>query len=294
MTKLYGIINKNVDEIQNEISRIIYESDGFNMLYVSIGGKLNEYAVQFRENPKKKYATNSRQQMYPRFLRNRHQKNKILIIAVDNFRDRFVFENNKKIIEDILDDNVTFVMINYLFNTTTLGIFMQFITKVAKNNEIERSRFMICNFVKHLNEPNIRELRDEEMIPETIHRILSLPENSEYSDGFYEWFGYRFYLYNFIYRYKPYAKRLILDIELFMENQQNDNNMKSISVLQNMALVQFLDNVFDITMYIDDESNDTNFGISLKTYLYDKKQIIMPLPDLLERTDNYSDQSIQF
>lgn len=274
MSPIYGIINKNIDDIHSEIGRIIYESGEFNMIYVSIGGKLNEYTVQFRENARKQHPTNSRQQMYPTFLRHRNQTNKILIIAIDNFRDRFIFENNKQIIENIMENNVTFIMVNYQFNKQSLILFTQFITKIAKNNEIDKNMFIICNFVKHLNEPNIREHRDEEMIPKTIQSVLN--ESSEYSDCFYEWFGYRFYLYNFIYRYKPYEfglhlGRLIPDIEFLIEKQTKDN-MKSVSVVQNSALIKFLDNVYDITGGVDNDDY-TNMTVSLKKYLSINKQL---------------------
>ena len=289
MSQIYGIINKNIDEIHSEIGRIIYESESFNMIYVSIGGKLNEYTVRFRENTQKEYPTNAIEQMYPTFLQNRNQKNKILIIAIDNFRDRFIFENNKQIIGKKIANNVTFIMINYQFDKTSLISFTKFITRIAKNNEINKNMFIICNFVKHLNEPNIRELRDEEMIPKTIQLVLN--ESSEYSDCFYEWFGYRFYLYNFIYRYKPYEfglhlGRLIPDIVFLIENQTKDN-MKSVSVVQNSELIKFLDNIYDITNRVDND-DDTNIAVSLKKYLSINKQLVTSMSERKSSTDQYT------
>lgn len=279
MSNFHGILNKNVDEINAEISRIIHESENFDMIYVSIGGKINENYVTFRSPDKvtgKRYQTNSVYQMYPRFLENRTPNCKILIIAIDNFKDRFLYERNKQEVNESLDDNVTFIMANYQFNQETLTIFISYITRIAKNNEIVKENFMICNYVKHLNEPNIREFRDEEMIPRTIQSVLNIPEFIEYTECFYDWFGYRFYLYNFLYKYKNNTMligltRVIPDLESIVESQI-ENNTNDIMVVQNTPILRFLDNVYDITTFVKQDS--MKMTISLKQYLLNHGQLV--------------------
>lgn len=279
MSNFHGLLNKNVDEINAEISRIIHESENFDMIYVSIGGKLNEHHVQFRSPEKvagKSYQTNSARQMYPRFLEDRSPNCKILVIAIDNFKDRFLYERNKEDVKDLLDDNVTFIMANYQFNEASLTLFISYITRIAKNNEIAKENFMICNYVKHLNEPNIREFRDEEMIPRTIQSVLNRPDFIEYTECFYDWFGYRFYLYNFLYRYKYNSilmgiTTVVPDLESIVEGQIQ-NNSKDIMVVQSTPILRFLDNVYDITTYAKKDS--TKMTTSLKEYLLDHNQLI--------------------
>lgn len=279
MANLHCLLNKNVDEINAEISRIVHESESFDMIYISIGGKINEPYVEFRSPDKvkgKNYRTNSIYQMYPRFLENRSPNCKILVIAVDNFKDRFLYERNKEDVKDLLDDNVTFIMANYQFVQTTLTTFISNITRIAKNNEVAKENFMICNYVKHLNEPNIREFRDEEMIPRTIQDVLNTTEFIEYTECFYDWFGYRFYLYNFLYKYKYNSilmgiTRVVPDLESIVEGQIQ-NNSKDIMVVQNTPILRFLDNVYDITSNARKDS--TKMTGSLKQYLLDHDQLV--------------------
>lgn len=279
MSNFHGLLNKNIDGIKTEIGKILHESEAFDMIYVSIGGKLNEQYVEFRGPGKvtgKSYPTNSVYQMYPRFLEERSPNRRILIIAVDNFIDRFLYEKNKQCITDILDHNVTFIMINYQFTKETLTIFISYITRIAKNNEIDKGNFMICNYVKHLNEPNLREFRDEEMIPRTIQDVLNTPEFLEYTECFYDWFGYRFYLYNFIYKYKINSiliglTRIVPDLESIIECQVQ-NNISTILVVQNAAILRFLDNIYDITTPVKEET--VIMTVSLKQYLLDHDQLI--------------------
>lgn len=279
MSNFHGLLNKNIDGIKTEIGKILHESEAFDMIYVSIGGKLNEQYVEFRGPDKvtgKSYPTNSVYQMYPRFLEERSPNRRILIIAVDNFIDRFLYEKNKQCITDILDHNVTFIMINYQFTKETLTIFISYITRIAKNNEIDKENLMICNYVKHLNEPNLREFRDEEMIPRTIQDVLNTLEFLEYTECFYDWFGYRFYLYNFIYKYKINSiliglTRIVPDLESIIECQVQ-NNISTILVVQNAAILRFLDNIYDITTPVKEET--VIMTVSLKQYLLDHDQLI--------------------
>lgn len=241
------IIKEKIDELWNT-------RNGYHMVYVSIGSQYNESHVQFNTPSKiqnKQFVTNASQQMIPHFLRYRSEEQNILIIAIDYYRTDQKIYTNRVLLEKHMDDNMDIIMINQYCSQTFLEEFIGMLFTKIKHHNIDSNNVMICNYVKHLNNPNALEERTETMIPTTIQNILDHPHFSQYSKCFYEWFGYRFYLYNFIYNYKNCRMafsgyNFINELETFMKCQYDDN-MKSTAVVQNVNTIRFWESIYDIT-----------------------------------------------
>jgi hypothetical protein len=128
---------------------------------------------------------------------------------------------------------------------------------LCDENQIEMNNVMICNYVKHLNIPNFIEENAEIMIPETIQNTLNSLSPDKYSYCFYQWFGYRFYMYNFIYRYKRHLVYEIFNyatiLEKLFENNGSYNNRNTIT---SKGFSEFLENIYDITD-VNKQSNIT-------------------------------------
>jgi hypothetical protein len=148
---------------------------------------------------------------------------------------------------------------------------MGYIVSLATNHSIPPEKVMICNFVKFMGSPNVMEMSAEKNIPEVIQKCLDL---TEYSNCFYEWFGYRFYLYNFIYNYKKYGEYIFMYRELIRELENSIKKRYSdpfmVTVIQDEKILRFWDNVFDLSSPTDEAHG---LAISLKNYLTEHGQL---------------------
>jgi len=267
-----------------------------NRVYVSIGGKLNDKYVYFQRPThisNTRFPVNSIEQMVPLFIRDNNPDNKTLTIIIDNFNSKPVYDLNCLLLNKLPCQNMDIILIHHRFIESSLTLFMQYIIQLCNVCSIKPERFMICNYVKHMNRPNFLEDHDEKMIPKTIQSILDDDDNTKYENCFYEWFGYNFYLYNLIYNYKncmylhrvPYLKQ---DLENLIQKHCIDNK-KYISVIQSTGLLKFLGEIYDIT---GPETGDNGkMATSILKVLFDTNQIMSPLADSSYNIQTYDDSN---
>jgi hypothetical protein len=266
------------------IIRELNEENAFKKIYVSIGSKINEKSVTFN-NPKlldrrtnqpilPKSSTNAFCQMIPEFLLS-DSNNRILVLVIDQFSNDSNYEINHALIDRSLSEsesNVNVILFDQLFSIYTLENFLTRLTKFVSENSISEKNLLICNYVKFLNNPNVTESESETMIPETIQSLLDKHESGRYAYCFYEWFGYHFYLYNFIYNYKriahlPNISILRDDLTQFIKNRYIDCIFLEKNYNQK---IRFLDNIYDITLPV---SIEQGFTTSLKEYLIENGEL---------------------
>ena len=282
MTSVYTIYGKLIDDILIEIDEYIVElttpTHKLNAIYISIGGKINEKLVYFQQAGtiyKESIRVNSLEQMVPIFLRE-NTNNKTLIIVLDDFSSKPNYELNKNTLNKITNNNIHTILVQHLFTDNTLNTFIRYIINLSKTYEISPNHLMICNYVKHMNIPNYVEKQTEKMIPTVIQKVLN---ESCYSDCFYDWFGYNFYLYNFIYNYNQCIKingvsTLIKDFE-YMIKEQDNNDMNGISVIQNEDLLLLMESVYDITSH-NDVTDTTKIATSIHDLMISRNQLMSP------------------
>jgi hypothetical protein len=281
--RLHPLLNGGILSLHSKIHEITSTEDGicpFTSIYVSIGSKMNERTVQFPAHTTKtspvKYKTNCLNQMVPAFLQTQPLSERPLCIIIDQFTNKTNIEENIRMLQAIPDVNMDICLLNAYCGKSFLRDLVNYIVELAREHAIPQEKVMICNFVKFMGSPNAQELACEDMIPEVIQNTLN---NTVYSNCLYEWFGYRFHLYNFIYNYKNYGQHsfmyrdTIRSLEASIKKRMSDPFM--VSVIQDSATNTLWDNVFDLTTPVSVLRNglDSRLAISLKEYLVENGQL---------------------
>jgi hypothetical protein len=185
------ILNNN---ILSRLSQILTTIQKYDYIYISIGSKPNKSVVPFTPHDK---MSNAYEQMFPVFLQ--RDDTQILIIAIDQFnKNNLTHVSNH--IDNITTDNIDFYILNTLCGKDFLIQFMQLFLEKLKAIDFSSNSLMICNYVRFMNTPNNIEFESEKMIPDVIQS--SLNRTQIYDSCFYQWFGYRYYFYNYVYNYK--------------------------------------------------------------------------------------------
>jgi hypothetical protein len=277
--RIHTLVDGSILNLNQKMFELTASSSStFSSIYISIGSKMNERTVQFSSNSSNKkptkYRTNCLNQMVPVFLQTQPLSQRSLCIIIDQFNNEENLDQNIRLLKTITDVDMDICLINKYCNKLFLEELISYIVEFAKEQAIDPNKMMICNFVKYLGSPNTQELACEGMIPEIIQKTLN---NSIYSECFYEWFGYRFYLYNFIYNYKKYGqysfiyRDAIKDLELSIKKRCEDPFM--VSVIQDTVSNMIWDNVFDLcTPYYEYDTN-VKLATSLKSYLLESGQL---------------------
>jgi hypothetical protein len=243
------------EELLNKIEFIDY-------VYISIGGKINQRYITRNCHSDSKYLrqlTNSTQHLIPNFLKYRENK-KILIISLDQYSNEENFRLNYNIIKQELDNSMTFIFFDTFCDEKFLNDFLTHTISFLKKKSILCDNFMICNYVKFMNEPNLIESKSENEIPKIIYGILQVENNIIYSNCFYEWYGYNYYTYNLIYKYKFYnnfhhfheIRKLFQEYIKTSFSFKDDYEIISITKTSN-----FWDDSIDITSYIHNTKSMT-------------------------------------
>jgi len=245
------------------------------MLYVSIGGKYNEPAVFFQHPEMIKnraISTNAIKQMVPMFLLGRDITTRIIILVIDNFSDPTNKAANQKLISNQLYPNMEAVLLHHDLTKTNISPLMESICRLALDLQVHTDDFMICNYIKFKNEPSAVEAALEEWLPTLTQSVLNRPEFCIYADCLYEWFGYRFYLFNFIYRRRLSAmlfmnyRKIALQFETFLHDRPFDMMYDS-DIVKMTKKTHFWGCVYDITSTTNDSENVGKMALSMKEYI---------------------------
>jgi len=295
---LYEITNRNIDCLFDLINKLkINNRKPFTKIYVSIGSKFNEKDVNIsntnqKNNKNHKFNSNALEQMIPKFLRTNdeiyldndidvdiiidndniktNQKDNILIIIIDNFnKNNNNYAKNCSLLYKVLKPNLNVVLFDKLCKPNFLEDIITRLIQYADIEKISEKNIMICNYVKFMNNPNIIEMESEKMIPEVIQLVLDNCLHGKYAFCFYDWFGYNYYLYNFIYNYKKCKKlsyglmTITQQVEYFIKNRVEDTVVSIDSKLVKKEML-LLENVYDITL---PNYSDKEMTVNFRDYL---------------------------
>lgn len=186
----------------NELSRIDACSDVeeiYHYAYLSFGSKLNEQTVQHSIRP---HSSNASYQMIPQFLRIEPENQRILIIVVDTFSEVESSNLNVAFLESMSKKypHLDIILLDYPISQSGVrSLIDAFIATVSKLR-IPHTNTMIGNFIR-FKHPNIYEDALECELPNAIQRALN---SSEYSQCFYQWYGYAYHTYDNMFCYKTY------------------------------------------------------------------------------------------
>lgn len=263
MTILYNIDTVEVHQLRHTIRNI---TNSFNIkdIYISIGGKFITNISNFFE-----HSNNSNYHIIPIHLISKDTHS--LIIVLDLF-SQIEFDMCRKNITNN-DDNNHIILCNSNCNTLFIEKFILYILKICNDNYISSNNLIICNYIKFKNNPNPSELQASKLIPNVIYSILKRPDNNDYVDCFYEWFGYNQYLYNFIYKYKYYmiyrgAYTQINMLQDTLDKIKKNDNYKLIS--KDIKSINFWKHVYDIT-----DNNNQHQLTSIFDNLYSNRKILI-------------------
>jgi hypothetical protein len=263
------LFDTNSNSFSATLTAVFAQKKKYKYVYVSIGSKYNQHDVYFY-SPKlplaKRVDTNALEQMVPVFLRIKPIDRNVLVIVIDTFNADKDFQMNRRLIQSVLAENIDCILVNmYVMNDNLQELCSKLFAKVLLEN-IHESNCMICNYVKYLNMPNEYERVAEAAIPATIQSVLSQPDFNKYKECYYEWYGYKYSLYNCIYNVS-YAKGNLYfhkrahDLEMKMEQLVNLHR-RPIQVIHDKNIVGLMTHSYDITSPYDVDS-DTGFSLSL-------------------------------
>lgn len=252
-------IETSSNSFGSALDAIFAQKKQYHYVYVSIGSKFNQQDVFFRMSVSdlaKRVDTNTLMQMVPVFLRIKPADQNILVISIDTYHDYHDVKMNRRQIESVLEKNMDCIMINMFCTNDNLRDFCtKLFTKISFHN-IHEANCMICNYVKFMNMPNEVEQMSETMIPVAIQSVLERPEFSKYKNCYAEWCGYKYNLYNCIYKVSSikhdlYLYKRLHDMETFITHTIPLSRLVHDTKLQNL-----LENSYDISSYHDVDDNN--------------------------------------
>lgn len=212
-----------------------------NNVYLSIGTKYHKDVVN------EKFNNNGYNQILPSFLRN--NENKSLVIVIDTFNENEL-DNIYMDLEIMTSTNdIKYVVINHFCTKKNIKILLQTIVELLEKFNVDQHHFIIANYIRFYNNPNIFEVESERDVPVSIQEQLDNLNEGKYKGCFYQWFGYREKFYNYLYCYK---ERYIFScnieslslIEKIISKFENSN---STIVIQNEHIIKMMKNILCIT-----------------------------------------------
>lgn len=235
----------------------IFKNKIYDYVYVSIGSKYNQQDVYFYSqtmNVANRRDTNALYQMVPLFLYTKPSSKTILNITIDIFRNDHELLFNKRLIESTDIDNMDNLIINMTCNEETIREFGETLLLKLLNNNISETDFMLCNYVKFMNSPNPEEIDAENNIPIYLEKIFK-GEYLKYINSYYEWYGYKYNLYNCIYNVSYGKKDICLyNTTTILNNKinilHNQNIRKSIN---EKKIIELMVNSYDISVINETE-----------------------------------------
>ena len=243
---------KSLDELIILLSQV----EIYDYVYVSLGSKMNERHVSFSYPFKiEQHISNAEYQMIPDFIRLQPESNKILCIVIDDFHNETIYKWNKSYLENLLkvhknihtilfDQNITLHNVTFIIKTIT-NLLKQYICP---------TRFLLCNYICFKNS-NLLQLEFENKLPNKILNAMDIT----YKECFYQWCGYAYYTYNYIYNYKSYYLMNLMNKSyitkllhnILKEDQLNIYNIDNVNYEVNNKMdrkwISFHDNTICIT-----------------------------------------------
>lgn len=252
----------------------------WNRVYMSFGSKWNDLTVPSKTFDNSTWYSNSLDQMVPSFIRYQTESNYTLVIIIDEFKDQRNFNLNKKlIIQNIEDSNNVYVCIinKYCSSKETIVDLTNKLVEFSTRHNIQKENFMICNFVKFLNRPNLYELSISSIISSSINDAV---KDTIYKNCLYEWFGYIYGLHTLVYNrnnlhkqsYFEYSARILQNIicrnndglPIYMWKDMSTSNLHVFEVLKNVcSLEAYHEDSFHLNTSVYDivKHNKLNEGI---------------------------------
>lgn len=177
----------------------------YQSIYTSLGSKQNEVYVSSNSSTLPERVTNASHQMVPSFMRNITDGTRGLVIVIDDFHNHDSQAQNENILTDLSRQFtwLDFIMVDANLTKDILYSIIQSITNFANSTHILPNNFKIANFIR-FRHPNETEQTLEIWIPDFIHRILDTFYDGKYNQSYYQWFGYSYYTYDYMYCYKTY------------------------------------------------------------------------------------------
>jgi len=255
------LFNANNTTYTKVIDTIFNKGKKYNKIYMSVGSKYNQTDVMFysKNMPLAQMrSTNASYQMIPEFLRHSLPDTNILIIMVDIFNQGANFDYNKELLLSKSTKNMDILMINMDCCDPKFVDMCTLILSNIKIQNISPSSFMICNFIKHMNSPNENEYNAELTVVRSMLKVLNTYDFKWYLDCFYQWYGYKYHIFNFIYKhsisnYDLYFAKTVTDLnnEIYKSSRMVVNNIK------NSKFDKMLANTYDITVSYDVHEYET-------------------------------------
>uniref|UniRef100_A0A6C0E8N0 Uncharacterized protein n=1 Tax=viral metagenome TaxID=1070528 RepID=A0A6C0E8N0_9ZZZZ len=280
----------SIETFKNVINLLSYNRNGYDKIYISFGSKLTDTFIKFDSPEKKrnkKFLSNSTEQMMPVFIKTSESDTRILCVVIDNFENEHNINKNMVLLESEQKPNIDIVIYDKFCSQPFLSELIKYFVKLFILFDLNQKNVMICNYVNYNNKTtNEIDLYSQKMIPETIQKVLDNPEFEKYTYCFYQWFGYKFYFYNFIYNYKiiellaSVNNNWLSDFEIFVKQLiydhdetvfiNNDSTKKQKIMLTDPKMLLVMDNVYDIT---SDCSYKYEIATSLRKYFYEHGQL---------------------
>lgn len=191
-----------VDSFNNYISTV---SNTYQSIYTSLGSKQNEICVYTNSSTLPERVTNASHQMVPSFMRNITDGTRGLVIVIDDFHNHDSQAQNENLLTDLSTQFtwLDFIMVDAYLTKDILYSIIQSITNFANSTHILPNNYIIANFIR-FRHPNATEQTLEMWIPDFIQPILDTLYNGKYNQSYYQWFGYSYYTYDYMYCYKTY------------------------------------------------------------------------------------------
>jgi hypothetical protein len=247
----YSIIN-----ILNSL--FINESSTYIKIYLSSGSKYNEKEVIYGLSDIPNHSTNSQFQIFPAFLRDYSENDRILSICIDDFSNLENKEINRKIIGSVIKNSVDFVFVDWNLELLDFYIFLPEVIRILVEKKIGSHQFYCVFYFKFICSNTIEESFSDKVV-EVSRNIF---KETIYRNSLYIWFGYNPNLYNFIYPAYYSLSHFIYNLSIIQRRFHYDQIdtgainewIYTLEPYTQARIIPFLTNCFDITQY----SNDGN------------------------------------
>lgn len=188
-----------------------FDNHDCHYVYISIGSKFNEQSVDFSYKKREQYS-NALNQMIPTFTYPYSCEKDTLLLVVDDFHDNESLLKNYSILQNIRPDfpHMKIFLVDYLINIQNINLLISILMD-SINPKINPDQFMLCNFIR-FKSPNIQDSQLENQLPPKIYNLLKNYQEGQYSKKFYQWYGYSYYTYNYVYNYESYRNIHMLHI----------------------------------------------------------------------------------